>query len=184
MSHIRSASTRAHKKAAPKRLTFAVLTVSTRGAEARRGRGGRGAGRPFDESGDLIVERLAAAGHRLVGRALAPDGVRPVRAAAARLLKGNPDLLVTTGGTGLASKDVTVEALAPKFDKEIPGFGYLFFLLSTEEVGAAAMLSRATAGIVGKTLVVLLPGSPAACRLAVEKILIPEAAHVVKHARE
>ena len=181
MPRIRSASTRAHKREAPRAVSSAVLTVSTRGAAAAEG--------AFDDrSGDLLADRLGRAGRRLVGRALVRDGVAPVRKGVRTLLRARPDLLVVTGGTGLAPKDLTIEAVRPLFEREVAGFGPLFLHYSIAEIGAAAILSRATAGVIRRpgaaTWVVLLPGSPNAVRLALEKILIPEAAHIVKHLRE
>ena len=91
--------------------------------------------------------------------------------------------MLVTGGTGVAPRDVTVEAIAPLFDKQLPGFGELFRALSFAEVGSAAYLSRASAGIAGGKPVFLLPGAPQAVELAMERLILPEAAHLVAQAR-
>lgn len=91
------------------------------------------------------------------------------------------DAIVISGGTGLAPEDVTLEAVEPLFDKTIPGFGEVFRLKSLEDVGTAAILSRASAGIVGRCVVFCLPGSPAAVELALKELIIPEAPHIIKH---
>ena len=88
------------------------------------------------------------------------------------------DVVILTGGTGIAPRDVTIEAIRPLLDREIEGFGELFRMLSFNEIGAAAFLSRALAGVVGGKILVALPGSPAACRLGLEKLLLPELGHV------
>ncbi|HIH87408.1 MAG TPA: molybdenum cofactor biosynthesis protein, partial [Methanosarcinales archaeon] len=91
------------------------------------------------------------------------------------------DAIVISGGTGLAPEDVTLEAVEPLFDKTIPGFGEVFRLKSLEDVGTAAILSRASAGTVGRCVVFCLPGSPAAVELALKELIIPEAPHIIKH---
>ena len=93
------------------------------------------------------------------------------------------DVVLVTGGTGLAPRDVTIEAVEPLFDKGIPGFGELFRMLSFAEIGAAAMLSRATAGLASGRAIFLLPGSPAALELALSRLVLPEIAHLLAQAR-
>lgn len=162
-----------HRANAPKQLRFAVLTISdTRTAQTDRG-------------GPLIAELLAAAGHELAGRVLIVGDDAPAIRDAVRDALRDPrvDVVVTTGGTGLAPRDVTPEAIAPLFSREIPGFGELFRALSYAEIGAAAMLSRAVAGVVDRRLLFALPGSPAAVRVAMEKLVLPEAGHLLVHAR-
>jgi molybdenum cofactor biosynthesis protein B len=134
-----------------------------------------------DRSGDLIAELLAAAGHAVAARAIAPD--EPIAVAAVvRELASRPDVTVIllTGGTGVAPRDQTPEAVAALFTKELPGFGELFRLLSYQEIGAAAMLSRACAGMIGRTAVFLMPGSTAAVGLAMERLIVPELGHLAK----
>jgi len=133
-----------------------------------------------DGGGGAIVELLEAAGHRVVARDLVPDEPLEI----GRLLGGwirdpEVELILTTGGTGIASRDGTVEVVERYLDKRLEGFGELFRMLSYEQVGAAAMLSRATAGLAHGTLVFALPGSPAAVRLAMERLIVPELPHLL-----
>ncbi len=132
-----------------------------------------------DEGGDLAARLLANAGHRIAGRQVVPDDAAALRRLAAEEASRCADVLVITGGTGLAPHDVTLEALEPLWTKRLPGFGEIFRQLSFAEIGAAAMLSRAAAGSVGRLLVFALPGSPAAVRLALEKLVLPELSHAV-----
>jgi molybdenum cofactor biosynthesis protein B len=134
-----------------------------------------------DRSGDLIVELLAAAGHGVAARTIVPDEPTAV-ALVVRELAARSDVAVIllTGGTGVAPRDQSPEAMAGLFTKELPGFGELFRMLSYQEIGAAAMLSRACAGMVDGTAVFLMPGSTAAVRLAMERLIIPELGHLTK----
>lgn len=146
-------------------LRFAVLVVST--------------SRTLDDdrTGRRIVEMLDEAGHEVVGRTLVADDIDAVRGA----VRGaaGADVVVLTGGTGLAPLDLTPEAVEPLFSRRIDGFGELFRYLSWEQVGAAAMLSRATAGVMHDgTVVFALPGSVRACELAVRELILPEIAHL------
>jgi len=165
----RAATPREHKATAPSSVACYVLTVSdTKTAET-------------DTSGALIRELLLAAGHRVVGGAIVRDEPREV----ARLVRSagaDPQVqaVILTGGTGITSRDSTFEAVEALLDKRLPGFGELFRVLSFAEVGAAAMLSRAQMGIHARRIVVSLPGSPSACRLALEKLLIPELGHLLR----
>jgi len=154
-----------HRQHPQPSLRFAVITASdTRTAEG-------------DESGALIRRMLTAAGHQVVHYEVMPD--EPARiAAAVRAQLGQADGVIINGGTGIASRDSTFEAIHGLLDKELDGFGELFRMLSYQEIGSAAFLSRATAGISHGRIVVSLPGSPAACRLALEKLLIPELGHM------
>ncbi len=128
-----------------------------------------------DKSGDLIVERLLAAGHELVYRTIVPDTLETIRATVAeRLAARDCSFIILTGGTGLAPRDVTPEAIAPLITKSIPGFGELFRHLSLADVGTATIQSRATAGLCGHAVVFALPGSTGACRLAMEQIILPQ----------
>jgi molybdenum cofactor biosynthesis protein B len=119
----------------------------------------------------------------VVGHAIVKDEVPTVRQTLGRQL-ANPDVqvVITTGGTGITSRDTTFDAIAPLLEKRLDGFGELFRMLSYEQIGPAAMMSRASAGIVAGKVVVLLPGSEAAVRLALEKLLIPELGHLVREA--
>lgn len=161
-----------HRQAAPNVLGFAVLTVSDSRAKTD------------DVSGRAIRELIAAAGHPVLDSTLVPDDVEAIRGAVQRFLAlPGVDVVVTTGGTGFSPRDVTLAAVAPLFDKPVEGFGELFRMLSYQQVGAAAMLSRAAAGLVDTRAVFLLPGSPKAVALAMEKLILPEAAHLLGQAR-
>ena len=144
-------------------LNVAVLTVSDTRTRAN------------DTSGDLIQERLEAAGHKVAARAVLKDDIEALRAQVrAWIADKNVDAVITTGGTGLTRRDVTVEALTPLLTKHIPGFGELFRWLSFEEIGTATIESRAFAGVAEDTLVFCLPGSTGACRLGLDKIILPQ----------
>jgi len=169
MTTDRAATPREHKATAPTSVTCFVLTVSDTKTTAT------------DTSGAVIRELLTAAGHRVAGSAI----VRDEPADVARLVRdacADPavQVVILTGGTGITSRDSTFEAVEALLDKRLPGFGELFRMLSFQEVGAAAMLSRAQMGIHARRVVVSLPGSPNACRLALEKLLIPELGHLLR----
>jgi molybdopterin adenylyltransferase len=125
-----------------------------------------------DKSGATLEERVRGSGHRLAARLIVKDEIRQIRAAVRRLVKrGDVDVVITTGGTGLTGRDVTIEALRPLFDKEIEGFGVVFHMISYAKIKTSTMQSRATAGVVGGTYVFCLPGSPGACRDGWDEIL-------------
>ena len=164
-----------HKHAAPKSVAAAVLVVSDTRSEAT------------DRSGKRIRELLEAAGHHV----LSFDVVRDEReeiAAWVRRLSSRPevDALILTGGTGISSRDVTIEAVEPLFHVHLPGFGELFRWLSFQEIGPSAMLSRAGAGVVrGRSVVCFcLPGSRPAVELAMEKLILPEIGHLIFEIRK
>lgn len=154
-------------------LNCAVLTVSDSRSEST------------DESGPLARRLLEDAGHNIAIHALLPNDEGRVRALVNDwLARGDLHAIVITGGTGLGSKDRTVEALTPLFEKEIPGFGELFRLLSyQEQIGTTAILSRAVAGSAKGAVVVSLPGSKAAVELALTRVLIPELRHLLREIR-
>jgi molybdenum cofactor biosynthesis protein B len=158
-----------HKAAAPSRVRCFVVTISDTRTEAT------------DKSGSAIAELLHAAGHEVTGRTIVKDDPDTVaRVVAERLADGNVQAIVTTGGTGLTSRDSTYEAIDTLFEKRLDGFGELFRMLSYQEIGPAAMLSRACAGTARGKFIAVLPGSEAAVRLAVTKLLIPELGHIVQ----
>src|SRR5262249_31605439 len=136
-----------------------------------------------DAGGALLADLLAGAGHPVVGREIARDESDAIRAALDEALahQGVAAVLLT-GGTGVAPRDVTPEAIAPRLERQIPGFGELFRALSFAEIGSAAMLSRAVAGIARGRVVVALPGSRAAIRLAMERLVLPELGHLAAEA--
>jgi molybdopterin adenylyltransferase len=160
-----------HKAAAPSRVGCYVITVSDTRTEAT------------DTGGRAIAELLSAGGHDVVGRTIVKDDAELLRDAIGRQL-ANPAVqaIVTTGGTGITSRDCTYEAVSAMLWKRLDGFGELFRMLSYQQIGAAAMMSRAVAGTIAGRVVVTLPGSEAAVRLAVEKLLLPELGHLVREA--
>jgi len=165
----------AHARASPKDIRFALVTVSTsRFAAAASGTKVR------DESGDVAEEAIRNAGYDVVARELVPDDRDAILSTVLTLLgRDDVDVVVTIGGTGPSLRDVTVETLRGLFDKELEGFGQLFRMLSYKEVGAAAVLSNATAGLRGSKAVFCIPGSPAAVRLALERIILPVVGHLL-----
>ncbi|MCA9191964.1 MAG: MogA/MoaB family molybdenum cofactor biosynthesis protein [Planctomycetales bacterium] len=167
-----SQSTTEHRAAAPKQLRFAVLTVSdTRTFEN-------------DRSGNSIIDHMQVAGHELLHRSIVPDEPNEIAGHVQAIVDVNDlDVLLITGGTGISPRDQTLEAVGPLFEMQLPGFGELFRMLSYEEIGPAAMLSRAAAGRIGRVLVFCMPGSTAAVNLAMQKLLVPELPHLVHHSR-
>lgn len=128
-----------------------------------------------DTSGDIIVERLTKAGHRLADRRLCKDDFETIRVAIAQWVADpKVEFVVVTGGTGVTQRDVTPDAVRSLYTKPIPGFGELFRWLSFSEIGTSTIQSRADAGVCGDTIVFLLPGSTGACRLGMDKIILPQ----------
>jgi molybdopterin adenylyltransferase len=125
-----------------------------------------------------LEERITAAGHELAAYSLIKDEPDQVAVVLDNLCDGPARVILFNGGTGISRRDTTYDALAAKLEKTLPGFGEIFRLLSYEEVGAAAMLSRATAGVYRGRIVISTPGSPAAVRLAWEKLIAPELQHL------
>ncbi len=138
--------------------------------------------RETDTSGRAIAELLERAGHIVAGHALLKDDPGPVRVAVEAQL-GAVDAIITTGGTGITSRDSTYEALEGLLEKRLDGFGELFRMLSYAEVGSAAMMTRAAAGIVRRTAIFMLPGSENAVRLGMTRLIVPELGHVVRELR-
>lgn len=138
-----------------------------------------------DRGGALIEELLEAAGHEVLSRQVVRDESQSIRGAVEQASGGigDPEVILVTGGSGIGPRDVTPEALRPLLTKELPGFGEVFRVLSFQEVGAATMLSRAFAGVMGRTLLFVLPGSTNAVRLAMEKLIAPELSHLVREIR-
>lgn len=131
-----------------------------------------------DVSGKLIRELAEAAGHQVVAHRIVPDEPGQVAAALVELAEGEARLIVFNGGTGISRRDRTYDVISQALEKTLPGFGELFRMLSYQEVGAAAMLSRATAGVYRGKVVFSTPGSPNAVRLAMEKLILPEIQHL------
>jgi len=171
-----------HKKDAKKSFSFALITIST----SRYEKYGDPASpeEAEDLSGKAMKDLLEAAGHQIAFYRLVPDEKNSVTEAVLSALDSSADIVITSGGTGLAPKDLTIESITPLFEKEIPGFGELFRYKSLEEIGTSVILTRAAAGVIKGKAVFCLPGSPNAVRLALSEIIIPEAGHIVRHVRE
>lgn len=161
-----------HKSQAPISLQCVVATISdTRTLETDRG-------------GALLSELLAGAGHAVVARSIVRDEPGEMVRLLEQHVRDNVDAILMTGGTGISPRDQTYETVTEFFDKPIPGYGELFRMLSYEDIGPAAMLSRATAGVAGGVIVLTMPGSPKAVQLAMEKLVLPELPHLVREARK
>ncbi len=131
-----------------------------------------------DENGEYLRQRVADLGHLEVGYGIVPDEPAPITAALDEMVAAAARIVVFNGGTGIARRDTTFDVLSAKLHRVLPGFGELFRMLSYAEIGSAAMLSRATAGTYNETLVFAVPGSPAAVRLAWERLIEPELEHM------
>lgn len=162
-----SESYQVHRAQSPKTVACACVTVSdTRTPEA-------------DTSGQLIQELLTAAGHTSVSYRLVKDDPVAIRMELDRLQGiANCPVILLTGGTGIAPRDQTVDVVAALLDKKLDGFGELFRMLSFQEIGAGAMLSRALAGVRGSQIIFCMPGSPHAVRLAMSRLILPELGHL------
>ena len=168
-----SESVHKHRESAPETVRVAILTISdTRTPET-------------DTGGDIAEELLKDAGQAVVERRIVRDEVAGIRNNLVDLLaRSDVDAVVTTGGTGISARDTTYEVVERMIEKQLDGFGEIFRMLSYEEIGAAAIMSRALAGSVGSKFVASLPGSRNAVRLAVQKLLVPELAHIVFELRK
>jgi molybdenum cofactor biosynthesis protein B len=175
-----SESSQRHKAKAPIHLRFALVMCSTsRFVQLQQHKA------VDDPSGDFIVQRLTQAGHSVDVRVLVPDNARKIRDSVnATLGNSRVEAVIVCGGTGISPDDVTIETITPLLSKVLPGFGELFRKLSYESIGSAAMLSRAVAGSAGGKAVFCIPGSLDAVSLCLDKLILPEAGHIVKHARE
>ena len=160
-----------HKTQAPSSVACYILTISDTRTEET------------DASGRVIADLLTTAGHRVVGKAIVKDDPSLVRVAIERQLTGrNIQVVITTGGTGITSRDSTFEVVNTLIEKRLDGFGELFRMLSYEQIGASAMMSRAIAGLASGKILVALPGSETAVCLAMEKLLLPELGHMAQQA--
>ena len=172
VSRYESPSAREHRCMAPTSVACGVITVSDTRTLAD------------DKSGALVCELLEQAGHRVAVRIIVPDEPQRIEAALAEMAAHEAvEAVLLTGGTGIAARDQTSDTVARKFTRELPGFGELFRMLSYQEIGAAAMLSRAVGGVIDRQVVLAMPGSTAAVRLAMEKLVVPELGHLVEHSR-
>ncbi len=165
-----SETMREHKSRGPHVVACAVVTVSDTRTEKT------------DRGGQIAVDMLSAAGHQIVDREIVPDEPQRLAMAIERVAP-RCDAVLLTGGTGASRRDQTVETVQRLLTKTIPGYGELFRMLSYAEIGPAAMLSRVVGGLRDETVLLTMPGSPAAVRLAMEKLILPELAHLVYEAR-
>lgn len=162
----------AHKTDAPASVRAFVVTISDTRTEAT------------DTSGAAIAKLLEGAGHTVSGRKIVKDDPTAIRGVVSYAAKsGASDVVITTGGTGISSRDGSYEAISALFERTLDGFGELFRGLSYQEIGSAAMLSRATAGTIGRCAIFVLPGSENAVRLAMEELILGEIGHVVRELR-
>jgi molybdenum cofactor biosynthesis protein B len=171
-----SETTAKHKEEAPGTVKAAVLTVSdskSNNAEKEK-----------DTSGQYISDALKGAGHDVVSYKIVPDDEASIIEAIDYIIENRaPDAIITTGGTGISKRDVTIEAVSGMLEKVLEGFGELFRSKSGERIGTAVVASRALAGVSNGTVIFSLPGSPDAVRTGMD-IILKEIAHIVKHARE
>jgi len=161
-----------HRKHGPKVVVAAILTVS----DTRN--------RRTDETGKIIRQELEKAGHKVVRQGIVKDEKKEILSwLRAALADPVIHAVIINGGTGIARRDVTIEVVRPLLEKEIPGFGELFRMLSFKKVGGAAMMSRALAGVCKRKVMICLPGSPDAARLALEELLLSDIGHMVWEAK-
>jgi molybdopterin adenylyltransferase len=166
-------STKQHKKEAPKSLSIGILTVSTTRTL------------DTDESGKWMAGFALKEGHRMVYHQVVSDDAQVISRTVADMAHSKGlHVLIVTGGTGISPRDVTIEAVSPLFEKELTAFGPVYAHLSYEEIDSAAILSRATAGVVAGILVFCIPGSLNACKLACKELIFPEIGHLTKHVKE
>ncbi len=167
-----SESATEHRRHGPESVCGAIITVSdTRTLEN-------------DKSGQTVFELLQAKGHSVAERIVIPDEPSHIEEHVCRLVQADGvDIVLITGGTGIAPRDQTPDVVGKLFTKELPGYGELLRSLSYQEIGPAAMLSRACGGLVDQTVVLTMPGSTAAVRLAMEKLILPEMGHMVSLAK-
>lgn len=162
-----------HRKNAPKKIKFGIITVSSSRTLAK------------DKSGAWIKKRAIKEGHEIVCHKIIPDDAKIIAQTVYAIVRNNDiHALLLTGGTGISGKDVTIEAVRPMFEKELTAFGAIFAQLSFEDIDSAAILSRATAGITENVVIFCIPGSFKACKLACKALIFPELGHLVKHACE
>jgi molybdenum cofactor biosynthesis protein B len=162
-----------HRSQSPQTLQIAVLTISDTRSLAN------------DFSGDLIVELAQNAGHQIIDRAIVLDEPAQIRSRL-QAYRDNPEIhaVLVTGGTGISPRDQTFETVTALLTKTLPGFGELFRMLSYAEIGPASILSRAVGGLMGRSVVLVMPGSRAAVELAMTRIILPELPHLVQQARK
>ena len=165
MSHLE------HKKLSPQAVSCAVLIISDSRTEKT------------DESGKYLTEKLEGKGHKVVDYALLKNDPEAIKNKVKEYLaQEDLQVIITSGGTGVSMRDVTVETVTPMLDKMLDGFGELFRTLSYVEIGTASIMSRAIAGVIGRKIIICVPGSLAAVKLALDKIILSEIGHMVREA--
>ncbi len=163
-----------HKKDTPKNLKIAVISASTTRTKLSE-----------DKSGAWIKKEAKKEGHEVVIHQTVTDDIAAIQELVRHVVtRINPHAVILTGGTGISPRDVSIEAVRPMFDKELTSFGPVFAQLSFQEIDSAAIMSRATAGIIDTTIVFSIPGSLKACKLACGQLIFPELGHLVKHIKE
>ncbi len=176
-----SESSKGHKAKAPKILNFGIYICST----SRYNQIEAGEKDVSDVGGGTIVELLEKAGQKVVFKKIVADDETMIQDAVMYVMGLNEvDVVIFSGGTGITPTDITIETVLPFLDKVLPGFGEFFRRISFDHVGSAAVLSRAIAGVARGKAIFCIPGSPDAVKTAVEILILPEAPHIVKHARE
>lgn len=173
-----STTSKDHKRNAPLKLTFSVFICSTSRYYKKEAQ-------ISDISGNYLEDSLRKAGHKVIKKEIISDEKSLIINALKKSI-GSPniDAIIFSGGTGINSSDITIETISPYLEKSLPGFGEIFRQLSYKEIGSAAVLSRALAGIIGNKVIYCIPGSPNAAKIAVERLILMETAHIVKHVRE
>jgi molybdenum cofactor biosynthesis protein B len=174
-----SESTKSHRAEAPERLKFGVFICST-----SRYKQLEKINQAEDASGDLIECFLKKTGQILSFRKIIPDDATLIKESMCLSINSDVDVVIFCGGTGISASDITIETVAPFFEKDIPGFGETFRRLSYDLIGSATFLSRAVAGVIRGKIIFCVPGSIHAVKLCLEKLILPESRHLVKHARE
>ncbi|MFC2026470.1 molybdenum cofactor biosynthesis protein B [Chloroflexota bacterium] len=160
-----------HKHKSPVSVTCAVIIISGSRTEQN------------DESGKLITQALKSNGHKVTSFSILKNDADSILKKLGRLLEEESlQVIITSGGTGASHLDITIETITPTLDKKLDGFGELFRFLTYQEIGTGSIMSRAMAGVVGGKVVICLPGSVEAVRLAMEKIILPEIGHLVREA--
>jgi len=166
-----------HQKGSPHRVKVGIITLSD--SKYQDFLGGK---TDTDVSGNLLKDSLTDV-HHLVDYQIIPDDPQKLTSTVDAMKREGAEVIVTTGGTGIGHRDITIETLKPLFSKELDGFGEIFRYESYKELGTGAILSRATAGVYSSTLIFTLPGSPNAVELGL-KIIKPELGHLVRHLKE
>lgn len=166
-------STLLHRKNLPDNIKIAIISVSTSRSLSQ------------DKSGAWIKKQAKKQGFEVMIHQIVTDDIDAIKELTQHTTQHvNPDAIIMSGGTGISPKDVTIEAVKPMFEKELTAFGTLFAQLSFDQVDSAAILSRAAAGIIKKTIVFCMPGSFKACKLACNALIFPELGHLLKHVKE